>query len=140
MSAGGGAESPAPRAAEVRRIRVKTEADVWILTQRNLSLWDVLDFFPADAVGPRGPSDAPRPYEVRPVTIETDLGFSFDTDIQYGTWMFRPRSPKEPGMMRWCRERGIAAGDAIVFEHAGERRYRLRLEKAGGAGDASGPA
>jgi len=32
-------------------------------------------------------------------------------------------------MMRWCRERGIEEGDALVFEHAGERTYRLTLEK-----------
>ena len=70
------------------------------------------------------------PYEVRPITIETDLGFDFETDIQYGTWMFRPRSPKQPGMMRWCRERGLEAGDTIVFEKTGERTYRLSLEKA----------
>lgn len=124
--------------SDVRRIVVRTEADVWTVTQRNLSLWDILDFFPPDAVGPRGPGDAPRPYEVKPVTIETDLGFSFETDIQYGTWMFRPKSPKQPGMMRWCRERGIEAGDAIVFERLDERRYRLVLEKATGAGDAPG--
>ncbi len=116
---------------EVRRIPVRTEAERWTLTQRNLSLWDVLDFFPEDAVGPRGPGDAPRPYAVRPVTVETDLGFEFETDIQFGTWMFRPRSPKEPGMMRWCREVGMAVGDSIVFERTGERRYRLRLEKGG---------
>jgi len=115
----------------LRRILIRTEADVWIVTQRNLSLWDVLDFFPPDAVGPRGPSDAPRPYEVKTITIDTDLGFSFETDIQYGSWMFRPRSPKQPGMMRWCRERGIEAGDSIVFERTGERAYALRLERAG---------
>jgi hypothetical protein len=33
-------------------------------------------------------------------------------------------------MMRWCRERGLAVGDAIVFEKLEERRYRLSLEKA----------
>ncbi len=94
-----------------------------------MPLWDLLDFFPPDAVGPRGPKDEPRPYEVKPITIETDLGFSFETDIQFGSWQFRPRSPKEPGMMRWCRERGLAVGDAIVFESRGERTYRLSLEK-----------
>jgi hypothetical protein len=113
-----------------REIRIKNDSDLWLYTQRNLSLWDLLDFFPADAVGPRGPKDEPRPYEVKPITIETDLGFSFETDIQYGSWQFRPRSPKEPGMMRWCRERGLAVGDAIVFEKLEERRYRLSLEKA----------
>ena len=51
------------------------EEDVWTFTQRNVPLWDILEFFPPDAVGPRGPSDAPRPYEVKPITIETDLGF-----------------------------------------------------------------
>ena len=119
----------------IRRIPIRTPADLWTFTQRNVSLWDHLDFFPSDAVGPRGPSAAPRPYEVKPVTIETDLGFAFDTDIQYGTWMFRPRSPKQPGMMKWCQERGLEVGDAIVFEKTGERTYRLTLEKGTPPGD-----
>jgi hypothetical protein len=115
---------------ETRRIPVRKE-DVWTFTERNVSLWDLLDFFPDDAVGPRGPADAPRPYQVKPVTVETDLGWAFESDIQFGTWVFRPRSPKLPGMMRWCRERGLEAGDALVFERLGDRRYRLSLEKGG---------
>jgi hypothetical protein len=109
------------------------EEDVWTFTERNVPLWDVLEFFPKDAIGPRGPKDAPRPYEVIPITIETDLGWSFETDIQCGTWVFRPRSPKQPGMMKWCRERGLAAGDAIVFEKLAERVFRLSLAKGAGA-------
>jgi hypothetical protein len=50
---------------------------VWTFTQRNVPLWDILEFFPPDAIGPRGPADAPRPYEVKTVTIDTDLGWSF---------------------------------------------------------------
>lgn len=118
----------------MRRIAIRTPQDLWTFTERNLPLWDVLDFFPPDSVGPRGPSDAPRPYDVRPVRIETDLGFAFETDIQYGAWVFRPRSPKLPGMMRWCRERGLEVGDTIVFERTGERVYALRLEKGSAAG------
>ena len=114
---------------ETRRIPVRKE-DFWTFTERNVSLWDILDFFPPDAVGPRGPGDPPPPYEVKPLTIETDLGWTFETDIQFGSWVFRPRSPKRPGMMKWCRERGLAEGDALVFEKLGERRYGLRLEKA----------
>ena len=117
---------------ETRRIPVRKE-DVWTFTERNVPLWDILELFPKDAIGPRGPKDPPRPYEVKPVTIETDLGWSFDTDIQYGAWVFRPRSPRQPGMMRWCRERGLEEGDALRFEKVGERRYRLTLEKKGGA-------
>lgn len=94
-----------------------------------MPLWDVLEFFPTDAIGARGPKDPPRPYHVKPITIETDLGWSFETDIQYGTWVFRPRSPKQPGMMKWCRERGLAAGDVIVFEKIAGRSFRLSLEK-----------
>lgn len=114
---------------EARRIVVRKE-DVWTFTERNLSLWDILDLFPADAVGPRGPADAPRPYPVKPIVIETDLGWSFESDIQFGTWVFRPRSPRQPGMMKWCRECGLAEGDALVFEWLGERSYRLSLVKA----------
>jgi hypothetical protein len=116
---------------EVRKIPVRKE-DVWTFTQRNVPLWDILDFFPRDAIGPRGPKDEPRPYEVLPVTIETDLGWSFESDIQYGAWIFRPRSPRSPGMMKWCRERGLEEGDALVLEKLDDRRYRLTLEKAGG--------
>lgn len=66
--------------------------------------------------------------------IETDAGYGFDTDIQYGTWMFRPRSPKQPGMMKWCRECGLEEGDSLVFEKVAERTYRLSLEKCKKAG------
>jgi hypothetical protein len=118
---------------EVRRILVRTAADVWTFTRRNVPLWDILDFFPKDSIGARGPSDAPA-HAVRTIAIETDLGFAFETDIQYGSWVFRPRSPKQPGMMRWCRERGLEPGDAIVFEKTGERRYRVSLEKGAGSG------
>jgi hypothetical protein len=117
----------------VARIPVRGPEDVWTFTQRNVPLWDILEFFPRDAVGPRGPADAPRPYEVRPVVVETDLGWTFESDIQFGTWVFRPRSPALPGLTRWCRERGLEPGDALVFEALGERRYALRLEKAAGA-------
>ena len=120
-----------------RRIAIRTPADLWTFVERNVPLWDLLDFFPPDCVGPRGPADEPRPYAVQPVTIETDLGFAFETDIQYGSWIFRPRSPKQPGMMRWCRERGLAVGDAIVFERLGERAFALRLDK--GPADAAPP-
>jgi hypothetical protein len=123
---------------DVRRIAVRTPEDLWTFTERNVPLWDVLDFFPADAIGPRGPADAPRPYDVRPIRIDTDLGFSFDTDIQYGSWIFRPRSPKQPGMMKWCRERGLEVGDSIVFERTGERTYALRLEKTSAQSPSSG--
>jgi hypothetical protein len=120
---------------ETARIPVRSEGDLWTFTERNVSLWDVLDFFPADCVGARGPSDAPRPYEVKPITLETDLGWSFETDIQFGTWMFRPRSPKLPGMMKWCRERGLEVGDTIVFEKLEGRRFALfalKVEKPAG--------
>ena len=119
---------------DARRIPVRTKEDLWTFTERNVPLWDILEFFPSDCVGPRGPGDAPRPYEVKPVTIDTDLGFAFETDVQFGAWVFRPRSPKRPGMMKWCRERGLEVGDTIVFEKLGDRRYRLSLEKPAGAG------
>ena len=115
--------------SETARIAVRTAEDVWTFTQRNVPLWDILEFFPPDAVGARGPSDAARPYEVRDITVETDLGWAFETDIQFGSWVFRPRSPKQPGMMRWCKERGLEPGDTIVFERLAERRFGLRLEK-----------
>ncbi len=113
------------------RIPVRTPEDVWTFTQRNVPLWDILEFFPPDAIGPRGPSDAPRPYPVLPITIDTELGWSFESDIQFGSWVFRPRSPKLPGMMKWCQASAIEPGDAIEFERSGERTFVVRLIKRG---------
>ncbi|MBP8137231.1 MAG: hypothetical protein KAY61_03430, partial [Candidatus Eisenbacteria bacterium] len=118
---------------------VKTPEDVWTFTQRNVPLWDILEFFPRESIGPRGPKDAPRPYEVKPLTIETDLGWSFESDIQYGSWVFRPRSPNQPGMMKWCRERGLEPGDAIVFAKADDGVVRVRLEKGSETGASARP-
>jgi hypothetical protein len=117
--------------SETARIPVRSPEDVWTFTQRNVPLWDILEFFPGDAIGPRGPSDAPRSYPVLPVTIVTDLGWSFETDIQFGSWVFRPRSPNLPGMMKWCKERALEPGDAIEFERTGESQFTLRLVKTG---------
>jgi hypothetical protein len=117
--------------SDVARIPVKAPEDVWTFTQRNVPLWDILEFFPKDAIGPRGPADPPRPYPVLPIVVETDLGWSFETDIQFGTWVFRPRSPRTPGMMKWCRDRGLEPGDMLVFERLGERRFALRRERPG---------
>ena len=75
---------------------------------------------------------------MRPITVETVLVFTFETDIQYGSWVFRPRSPKEPGMMKWCRERGLKEGDSLVFERLAERRFRLWLERGGQPAPAPG--
>src|SRR4029453_2651230 len=48
-------------APPVARIPVRSLEDVWTFTQRNVPLWDILEFFPPDAIGPRGPKDPPRP-------------------------------------------------------------------------------
>ena len=117
--------------AETRRIPVRSKEDLWTFTERNVPLWDILEFFPKDAIGARGPADPPRPYEVHPIVVHTDLGWSFETDIQFGTWVFRPRSPRTPGMMKWCRESGLEPGDVLVFERLGERRFALRRERPG---------
>ncbi len=129
-SAASGSAGEPPRAArKTLRIGV-TRENLWTFTERNVPLWDYLEFFPADAIGPRVPGDPNDPRrEARPLHVDTDLGFSFDADIQFGTWVFRPRSPKQPGMMRWCKERGIEAGDTICLEERGGRNYYLYLEE-----------
>jgi len=118
----------------IARIPVRSAEDVWTFTQRNVPLWDILEFFPRDAVGPRVPGDTTSPHAGRPIVVETDLGWSFESDIQYGAWVFRPRSPRKPGLMRWCRERGLEPGDTIVFEALDERRFAVRRERGTAGG------
>ncbi len=56
--------------ADLRRIPIRTREDLWTFTERNVPLWDILDFFPADCVGPRGPGAAVP--DSRHATPETD--------------------------------------------------------------------
>ena len=119
---------------ETRKIAVASEADVWTFTQRNVPLWDILEFFPPDAIGPRGPGDRAAP-----------LRGEADRDRDRSRLVVHDRHPVRrlgvpPARAETARhdalvpERGLEPGDAIVFEKAGERRYALRL-RAGLSGE-----
>lgn len=105
---------------EIRRIPVKSEDDVWFL-EKQLNLFDILDFFPADAV------ESEKGHG-KPLFIETDQGWSFESDIEKGKFAFRKKSKSMPGTGKWVIESELRPGDIICIEKLGDYHYRLFKE------------
>lgn len=109
------------RKADTRKLSVRTADDVWFF-EKQLSLFDILDFFPPDSIESQDGKLGV------PLTIETDLGWSFDTDIERGKYCFRKKAKSMPGTGKWVAESGLKAGDRICLEKLGNRSYRLSKE------------
>ncbi|MFN3821670.1 MAG: hypothetical protein ACK4OO_04995 [bacterium] len=115
--------SPSPN---IRKLPV-TERNLWFL-ERSIPLYDILDFFPPDALGP--PNFGKKLASNRrgtPLTIETDLGWSFTTDIASDQKIFR-NSSRQRGTGRWVKEAQLKPGDYIVIEKLSPYHYRLSKE------------
>lgn len=104
----------------MNRIEIEvTGENLWFL-ERYLNVFDFLEMFPPDAlssVSSRG----------IPITLRTDLGFDFETEIDHEKMQIRNRS-KHKGWMKWTSGHGLNLGDRIVIERSGERVFSLRLE------------
>lgn len=118
--------APSP---DIRKIPV-TEHNLWFL-EKGIPLFEILDFFPPSAIGhPRyGKQNLPGKKGVL-LTIETDQGWSFTTDIATDSKTFR-NSSLTRGSGRWVKEAQLKPGDYIVLQRLGEYRYRLSHQKGG---------
>ncbi len=92
------------------------------LRQRSVRVAAVLAEFPADALG--GPSSAQAG---RAVTLHLDGGPSVETDIDAKRKMLRYR-----GWGPWFEQRGVAAGDRLVFTPTGRRAFDVTHVKGHG--------
>lgn len=102
---------------EIKKILVKSQEDVWFY-EKQLNLFDILDFFPTDAI------EATHG-EGKKLLIETDLGWSFETDIEKGKFCFRKKSKSMNGTGKWVAESGLKAGNAICIQKLGDYHYKL---------------
>jgi len=105
-----------------RRAIVVTERNLWFL-ERSLPLFGMLDFFPPDCVV-KPTLTAP----VRKLTIETDQGWSFSSDIAGDSKIFR-NSSRNRGTGKWVVNAELKPGDRIIIEKIGEYSYKLMKEK-----------
>ncbi|MDX2128298.1 MAG: hypothetical protein SFU91_04610 [Chloroherpetonaceae bacterium] len=102
---------------EIKTFSVKSQDDLWFY-EKQINLFDILEFFPFDAIG-NGEKEG------KLIKIETDLGWSFETDIERGKFCFRKKSKSQPGTGKWVVESGLKAGDQIALEKLGEYHFRL---------------
>jgi hypothetical protein len=103
---------------EVKKIPVKSQEEIWFF-EKQINLFDVLDFFPSDAI------ETKDGLHGKSLLIETDLGWSFETDIERGKFCFRKKSKSMNGTGKWVSESGLLAGDHICIEKLNDYHYRL---------------
>jgi hypothetical protein len=112
---------------DVRKIPVTSE-NVWFL-QKQISLFDILDFFPEDSIGaPVLADNDSLPYTVSFLEIETDADFSFTTDIPRDKMVFRQSAKGRNGTGKWAIARDLQPGDTICIEKRGDYQYYLYKE------------
>jgi hypothetical protein len=114
-----------------RRTIPVTERNLWFL-ERSIPLFGLLDFFPTDSIGaPVAGRSFPGESQVKKLTMETDQGWSFTTDITSDSKIFR-NSSRNRGTGKWVVQAELKAGDKIVIEKLEDYRYRLMRERANG--------
>lgn len=112
---------------DIKKIPV-TKENHWFL-QKNLSVFEILDFFPPDSLGGKTTADSQKlPYAVRMLTIKTDAGFSFQTDIIRGKFYFRQSARSRPGTGKWMIDRNVQPGDIICIRKISDYEYTLYKE------------
>ena len=103
------------------RILMETQEDVWFW-ERRFNVFDFLELFPFEAITEPVPdTHVPAP-AVSQLTIETDAGFSFDTDIIRGGFYWRNQTQ---GTRKWMVESAVKPGDAIEITRTGTTTFRL---------------
>lgn len=110
---------------EIAKISV-TKENVWFL-ERTFSVFDILEFFPPDCFGE--PNESDNSEAVKYLTIETDLGFSFQTDIPKNKISLRTKSKTVFGPNRWVLESNLQDGDNICFKKIEDYKYFLSVER-----------
>lgn len=97
--------------------------------QRQFSVADHIDFFPYDVIGAMNPADNVNlSYKVKTINIETDAGFSIETDIVDKRFVLRNRSYTK-GTTRYMTEKNVKPGDVIVIEKLDAYNYRMYLKR-----------
>ena len=101
-----------------------TKRNLWFL-ERSIPLFGMLDFFPKDVIGPPAfKQSAAGSRSTKSLTIETDQGWSFKTDIASDRQIFR-NCARSRGSGKWVKQAGLKPGDHIVLERLDNYTYRL---------------
>jgi hypothetical protein len=97
--------------------------------QRQFSVAEYIDFFPYDVIGAMNPADNVNlSYKVKTITINTDAGFSIETDIVDKRFVLRNRSYTK-GTTRYMSDKNIKPGDSIVIEKLDAYNYKMYLKR-----------
>lgn len=127
------AAAASPSAAEPgepdteRRVIPVTARNLWFL-ERGLPLFEIRDFFPSECFGGPAMSGGTAARRLgRKLTLDTDQGWSLETDIAPDRMTFRNCSVNR-GTGKWVRQARLKPGDRVVLERVERYRYRLLKE------------
>ena len=107
--------------ATTARILLETQEDIWFW-ERRFNVFDFLELFPAESITESVPeSHVPSPANTQ-LTIETDAGFSFRTDIIRGGFYLRNQTQ---GTRKWMAAVKPKPGDAIEIVRLRPDQFKL---------------
>ncbi len=122
------ADLASDRGRPVRRIIEVTARNIWFL-EKSIPIFGMLSFFPSDSIGsPEYDRSQHALSKARKLSIETDQGWSFTTDITSDSKIFRNKS-RNRGTGKWVVASNLQPGDKIVIERKEEYHYFLTLER-----------
>ncbi len=103
------------------RILLETQEDIWFW-ERRFNVFDFLELFPPEAITESVPdTHVPSPAQLQ-VTIETDAGFSFQSDIVRGGFYLRNQTQ---GTRKWMAAAQLKPGDMIEIARLSQSSFRL---------------
>ncbi len=121
-------ESKPDKVARERKSIEVTARNIWFL-EKSIPLFGILSFFPPDSIGaPEFDRAQPVTIKARKLTIDTDQGWSFTTDITSDSKVFRNKS-RNRGTGKWVVAAELQPGNTIVIEKLEDYRYFLKLER-----------
>jgi len=103
------------------RILLETQEDIWFW-ERRFNVFDFLELFPREAITESVPdTHVPPPAQLQ-ITLETDAGFTFQSDIVHGGFYLRNQTQ---GTRKWMAAAHLKPGDTIEIARVYSSTFRL---------------
>lgn len=103
------------------RIVIESQDDIWFW-ERRFNVFDFLELFPPSSITEPVPDGHVPPPAAAMITIDTDAGFSFQTDIIRGGFYLRNQTQ---GTRKWMTMANVKPGDSIVISRVSDTQFRL---------------
>jgi hypothetical protein len=120
---------PVPESS-IYSIKITDQQKLWFLL-KNISVFDCIEWFNSQSIVKTAELNA-ESADLRKITFETDLGWSFDSFIEAGKFIISERSVSRPGTTKYLTDAGASVGDILHIRKVNDFTFTLSLERKNG--------